>query len=61
MIDIARRNGSRAKFAGSGGAAIGTCDAAAHLARLTAAYADAGISVVPVRVGRHPRPGDTLA
>ena len=26
MIDIARRHGSHAKFAGSGGAAIGTCE-----------------------------------
>ena len=61
MIDIARRNGSHAKFAGSGGAAIGTCDDESHLARITAAYAEAGISVVPVRVARHPRPGDTRA
>ena len=58
LIDIARRNGSHAKFAGSGGAAIGTCDDESHLARITAAYAEAGISVVPVRVARHPQPGD---
>lgn len=56
MIDIARRNGSHAKFAGSGGAAIGTYDDESHLARITVAYAEAGISVVPVRVARHPRP-----
>ena len=61
MIDIARRNGSHAKFAGSGGAAIGTYDDESHLARITAAYAEAGISVVPVRVARHPRPGNTTA
>ena len=40
MIDIARRHGSHAKFAGSGGAAIGTCEDDAHLARITAAYAE---------------------
>ena len=57
MIDIARRNGSHAKFAGSGGAAIGTCDDESHLARITVAYAEAGISVMPVRLARHPRPG----
>ena len=61
MIDIARRNGSHAKFAGSGGAAIGTCEDDAHLARLTAAYAEAGISVVPVRVACHPRSGGAEA
>ena len=54
MIDIARRHGSHAKFAGSGGAAIGICEDDAHLARITAAYAEAGISVVPVRVAKHP-------
>ena len=59
MIDIARRNGSHAKFAGSGGAAIGTYADESHLARITAAYAEAGISVVPVRIARHPLPGDT--
>ena len=52
MIDIARRHGSHAKFAGSGGAVIGTCEDESHLARITAAYAEAGISVVPVRVAR---------
>ena len=55
MIDIARRHGSHAKFAGSGGAVIGTYEDAAHLRRLTGAYAEAGISVVPVRVAGHPR------
>ena len=60
MIDIARRHGSHAKFAGSGGAAIGTCEDDAHLA-LTAAYAEAGISVVPVRVARHPQSGGAEA
>ncbi len=57
MIDIARRAGSHAKFAGSGGAVIGTCEDDAHLARIAAAYAEAGISVVPVRVASHPRRG----
>ena len=61
LIDIARRHGSHAKFAGSGGAAIGTCEDDAHLARITAAYAEAGISVVPVRVARHPRSGGAEA
>ena len=61
MIDIARRHGSHAKFAGSGGAAIGTYDDDTHLTRLTAAYAEAGISVVRVRVARHPRPGGAEA
>ncbi len=61
MIEIALRTGSHAKFAGSGGAAIGTYDDESHLARITAAYAEAGISVVPVRVARHPRPGGTQA
>ena len=61
LIDIARRHGSHAKFAGSGGAAIGTCEDDAHLARLTAAYAEAGISVVPVRVARHPQSGSAEA
>ena len=61
MIDIARRHGSHAKFAGSGGAVIGTCEDDAHLARLSAAYAEAGISVVPVRVARHPRSGGAEA
>ena len=61
LIDVARRNGSHAKFAGSGGAAIGTYDDESHLARLTAAYAEAGISVVPVRVACHPEPGGAEA
>ena len=61
LIDIARRHGSHAKFAGSGGAAIGTCEDDVHLARITAAYAEAGISVVPVRVARHPQSGSAEA
>ena len=61
MIDIARRHGSHAKFAGSGGAAIGTYEDRAHLARISAAYAESGISVVPVRVACHPRPRGTEA
>lgn len=59
MIDIARRHGSHAKFAGSGGAVIGTCEDDAHLDRLTRAYAEAGISVVPVRIATHPPGGGT--
>ena len=54
MIEIARRHGAHAKFSGSGGAAIGTYDDTAHLERITRAYAEAGISVVPVRVAQHP-------
>ena len=54
MIEIARRHGAHAKFTGSGGAAIGTYDDTAHLERITRAYAEAGISVVPVRVAQHP-------
>lgn len=54
MIEIARRHGAHAKFSGSGGAAIGTYDDADHLARITHACAEAGISVVPVRVAHHP-------
>ena len=61
MIDIARRHGSHAKFAGSGRAAMGTCEDDAHLAQLTAAYAEVGISVVPVRLARHPRSGGAEA
>ena len=59
MIDIARRHGSHAKFAGSGGAVIGTCEDDTHLDRLTRAYAEAGISVVPVRIATHPPGGGT--
>ena len=61
MIDIARRHGSHAKFAGSGGAVIATYEDEAYVARLTGAYADAGISVVPVRVARHPQSGSAEA
>ena len=50
MIAIAREQGAHAKFAGSGGAAIGTCEDASHLERLGDAYRAEGFAIVPVRV-----------
>lgn len=45
MIEIARRLGAHAKFAGSGGAAIGTYEGEPMLARLVEAYGKAGFEV----------------
>ena len=50
MINIAREQGAHAKFTGSGGAAIGTYEDAAHLRRIERAYLEEGFTVVPVRV-----------
>ena len=50
MIAIAREQGAHAKFTGSGGAAIGTYEDAAHLERIERAYTAEGFTVVPVRV-----------
>ena len=50
MINIAREQGAHAKFTGSGGAAIGTYEDAAHLRLIERAYLDEGFTVVPVRV-----------
>ena len=50
MIAIAREQGAHAKFAGSGGAAIGTYEDAVHLERIKRAYAAEGFTVVQVRV-----------
>ena len=50
MITIAREQGAHAKFAGSGGAAIGTCEDGGHLRRIGDAYRAAGFVTVPVRV-----------
>ena len=50
MIAIAREQGAHAKFTGSGGAAIGTYEDAAHLRRIERAYTAEGFTVVPVRV-----------
>ena len=50
MIDIAREQGAHAKFAGSGGAAIGTYEDADHLERICAAYRAEGFAIVPVHV-----------
>ncbi len=55
MITIAREQGAHAKFAGSGGAAIGTCEDAEHLQRIGDAYRTAGFVTLPVRVSP-PRP-----
>ena len=57
-IDIARRHGSHAKFAGSGGATNGTYEDDAHL---TATFAQTGILVVSGRVARHPQSGSAEA
>jgi len=45
MIEIARRLGAHAKFAGSGGAAIGTCADESAYGRLAAAYRAAGFGI----------------
>ena len=50
MIATAREQGAHAKFAGSSGAAIGTCEDAGHLERLGIAYHAEGFAIVPVRV-----------
>ena len=50
MIAIAREHGAHAKFAGSGGAAIGTCEDASHPERMGNAYHAEGFAIVPVRV-----------
>ena len=49
MIAIAREQGAHAKFAGSGGAAIGTYEDAGHLERIGNAYRAEGFAIVPVR------------
>ena len=56
MIAIAREHGAHAKFTGSGGAAIGTYQDAAHLRLLKGAYEDEGFTVLPVRVAAADRP-----
>ena len=53
MIGIARAHGSHAKFAGSGGAAIGTYDDADHLRRLTETFRTSGYTTVPVQVAHY--------
>ena len=50
MIAIAREQGAHAKFAGSGGAAIGTYEDAGHLERIGNAYRAEGFAIVPLRV-----------
>ena len=57
-IDIARRHGSHAMFAGSGGATNGTYEDDAHL---TATFAQTGILVVSGRVACHPQSGSAEA
>ncbi|HEY3380690.1 MAG TPA: hypothetical protein VGK32_02920 [Vicinamibacterales bacterium] len=50
MVETARRVGASAKFAGSGGAIIGTCRTAAMLADLKAALAAAGSRTIEPQV-----------
>ena len=50
MVAIAREQGAHAKFAGSGGAAIGTYEDADHLRRIGDAYRAEGFAIVPLRV-----------
>ena len=52
MIAIAREQGAHAKFAGSGGAAIGTYEDAGHLERIGNAYRAEGFAIVPLRVSQ---------
>ena len=60
MINLAREQGAHAKFTGSGGAAIGTYEDAAHLRRIERAYLEEGFTVVPVRVAAADVPGQAL-
>ena len=46
MIEIARRHGAHAKFAGSGGAAIGTCADDSTFEKLRNAYREAGFEII---------------
>ena len=50
MIEIARQLGAHAKFAGSGGAAIGTYEDEAMYARLVEAYRAAGFEVIKPQI-----------
>jgi glucuronokinase len=50
MIEIARRLGAHAKFAGSGGAAVGTCNNESDYARLVDAYQAAGFVVFKPKI-----------
>ena len=50
LVQIARRLGASAGFAGSGGAVIGTCRDARHRAQLAGAYAQAGAVLVEPEV-----------
>lgn len=45
MIEIARKHGARAKFAGSGGAAVGTYEDERMLGRLREAYGREGFEL----------------
>ena len=49
MVQIARDCGTQAKFAGSGGAVIGTCTGDAHYRRLEDAYRAAGYEIIKPR------------
>jgi glucuronokinase len=51
MVETARRTGASAKFAGSGGAIVGTYDGAAMLEALRAGLASLGCRVIEPQVG----------
>ena len=53
MIMIARKNGSHAKFSGSGGAVIGTYQDENHLTSLVTAFQLEGLSILPVKIANH--------
>jgi len=50
MVERARAVGAHAKFAGSGGAIVGTCDDDDHFRRITEAFAEIGASVIQPRI-----------
>ncbi len=57
LVEVARAVGSRASFAGSGGAVVGTVGDGEQLEALRDAYADVGADLLPIDLGT-PGPDD---